>query len=124
MGGVIHLGMLYLLTEYLHMWYIFSAILAFICAVTHNFLMNKYWTFRDTAPYIYAQFVIFFIISCITLGIHLTVLYVLTEYLGLWYMLAQCIAILIGLSNNYLGNKTFTFKEKNGEKKRVKKHNQ
>ena len=108
-GGVIHLGLLYALTEFLHIWYIFSAAAAFTAAVTNNFILNKYWTFQDRAPEVPKQFVTFFVISVISLVINLSVLYVLTEYVGLWYMTAQLIAILVALSNNYLGNKKLTF---------------
>ncbi|KYK30797.1 MAG: hypothetical protein AYK19_17670 [Theionarchaea archaeon DG-70-1] len=108
-GGVIHLGLLYFLTEFFHIWYMISAAIGFTVAVVNNFVLNKYWTFQDTAPEIPRQFVSFFVISVVSLGINLSVLYVLTEYTGMWYMAAQLVAILVALSNNYLANKKFTF---------------
>jgi putative flippase GtrA len=77
--------------------------------VVHNFILNKYWTFKNRVPEIPRQFISFFVISVISLGINLSVLYILTEYIGVWYMAAQIVAILVALSNNYLGNKKFTF---------------
>jgi putative flippase GtrA len=109
-GGVINLGLLYSLTEFLHIWYIMSAALAFTAAVVNNFVLNKRWTFQNTAPEVSKQFVSFFIISIISLALNLSVLYILTEYVGMWYMTAQVIAILVALSNNYMSNKKFTFK--------------
>jgi putative flippase GtrA len=108
-GGIIHLGLLYWLTEFFGIWYMVSASIGFTVAVVHNFILNKYWTFKNRAPEIPRQFVSFFVISVVSLGINLSVLYILTEYIGIWYMAAQIVAILVALSNNYLGNKRFTF---------------
>lgn len=108
-GGIITLGVLYGLTEFFNIWYIFSAGIAFVIAVINNFLLNKYWTFKDHTPKIYQQFMTFFVISVTSLTINLSVLYILTEYIKIWYMTAQIAAILVALSNNYLGNKRFTF---------------
>jgi len=110
-GAVIHLGLLYFLTEFVHIWYMISATLGFTAAVVNNFVWNKYWTFGDRAPEIPRQFASFFIISVVSLAVNLSVLYVLTEFFGIWYMVAQVVAILVALSNNYLGNKKFTFKQ-------------
>jgi dolichol-phosphate mannosyltransferase len=109
LGGIIHLGLLYWLTEFVGTWYIVSASIGFTAAVVNNFVLNKYWTFKNRAPEIPRQFLSFFVISVVSLGINLSVLYILTEYIGVWYMAAQIVAILVALSNNYLGNKKFTF---------------
>ncbi|MGD2248864.1 MAG: GtrA family protein [Candidatus Methanofastidiosia archaeon] len=108
-GGVITLGVLYGLTEFLNIWYMISAGIAFTLAVSNNFVLNKYWTFKDSTPKIYHQFVIFFVINVTSLVINLSVLYVITEFMEIWYVKAQIAAILVALSNNYLGNKKFTF---------------
>jgi putative flippase GtrA len=109
-GGVIHLGLLYTLTEFFYIWYLISAAAGFTASVVNNFILNKYWTFQNTAPEIPRQFVSFFIVSGVSLCINLSVLYILTEYTGMWYMAAQLVAIFVALSNNYLANKKFTFK--------------
>ncbi len=108
-GTLIHLGLLYILTEFFYIWYIFSAAAAFMVAVANNFVWNKYWTFKDKTPEIPRQFISYTVVNIISLGINLSVLYILTEYVGMWYMTAQVVAILVALSNNYLGNKKFTF---------------
>jgi dolichol-phosphate mannosyltransferase len=108
-GALIHLGLLYSLTEFFHIWYMVSAAVGFMVAVANNFVWNKYWTFNDKTPEIPRQFVSYTVVNSISLGINLSVLYILTEYIGMWYMIAQIIAILVALTNNYLGNKRFTF---------------
>ncbi|MBU7038226.1 MAG: GtrA family protein [Theionarchaea archaeon] len=108
-GALINLGLLYLLTEFCHMWYILSAAVGFTVAVLNNFVWNRSWTFKNKSPRIPRQLLLFFIINVISLCINLSVLYMLTEYAGMWYMKAQIVAILVAVSNNFLGNRRFTF---------------
>jgi putative flippase GtrA len=108
-GALIHLGLLYSLTELFHMWYVLSAAIGFTVAVLNNFVWNRLWTFKNTSPCIPRQLLLFFIINVISLCINLSVLYILTEYAGMWYMEAQIVAILVAVTNNFLGNRRFTF---------------
>lgn len=108
-GALIHLGLLYFLTEFCHMWYVFSAALGFTVAVLNNFVWNKLWTFKNRSPRIPRQLLLFFTINVISLCINLSVLYILTEYAGMWYIEAQIVAILVAVTNNFLGNRRFTF---------------
>jgi putative flippase GtrA len=108
-GALIHLGLLYSLTEFLHIWYVLSAAIGFTVAVLNNFVWDRLWTFKNTSPRIPRQLVLFFTINVISLCINLSVLYVLTEYAGMWYIEAQIVAILVAVANNFLGNRRFTF---------------
>jgi putative flippase GtrA len=108
-GALIHLGLLYSLTEFLHIWYVLSAAIGFTVAVLNNFVWDRLWTFKNTSPRIPRQLLLFFTINVISLCINLSVLYVLTEYAGMWYIEAQIVAILVAVANNFLGNRRFTF---------------
>jgi len=46
MGFFIATGILYSLTEYLHLWYMFSQVFATLVSATCNFLSHKYFTYR------------------------------------------------------------------------------
>jgi len=110
-GMLINLAILYALVEYAGLWYILAASIAFVFAVINNFVWNKFWTFKDVdIKGVGTQFSKFFIISVISLGINLAVLYALVEYLFIWYMLAQIIAIVFATGSNFIGNKFWTFK--------------
>jgi putative flippase GtrA len=108
-GALIHLGLLYFLTEFLHIWYVLSAAMGFTVAVLNNFVWNKLWTFKNRSPRIPRQLLLFFTINVISLCINLSVLYILTEHAGMWYIEAQIVAILVAVTNNFLGNRRFTF---------------
>lgn len=45
-GAVIQLGLTYLLTERVHLYYIFSLAIAIVLATIWNFIMNLKWTFK------------------------------------------------------------------------------
>ncbi len=109
-GTIINLIILYSLTEFLGIYYIISAIFAFIIAATNNFILNKTWTFNEKISYKtldkYSQF---FSVSLVALLINISFLYILTEFLGIHYLISQVIAIGLALSINFLGNKIWTF---------------
>lgn len=106
----INLIVLYALTEYFHIYYIISAVFAFLAAVTNSFLLNKTWTFKENIAYKASlKYFKFIIISVTALLINLIVLYVLVEYFKIWYIYAQLIGIVSNLIINFLGNKLWTF---------------
>ena len=43
--------------------------------------------------------------------VNLGILFVLTEFAGLWYLLSSSIAIYVSITTNFLLNKTWTFKD-------------
>ncbi len=109
---LIHLSILYVLTEFFSVWYILSSFLAFLVAVTNSFIFNTLWTFKkDIKHKTTTRYGKFFIVSVITALLNLFFLYVFTEYIGLWYMLSQLVAIVLTLMMNFIGNKFWTFKE-------------
>lgn len=113
LGTIVNLAILYGLVEFVKLWYVFGAAIAFVIAATHNYILNKIWTFKDRRTgktFIAKQWTQFFVISIFSLGINLAVLYGLVEFFGLWYIFAQLIAIFVALFSNFLGNKYWTFK--------------
>ena len=108
----IHLSILYILTEFFSVWYILSSLIAFLFAVTNSFILNTLWTFKKNIKHkTTTKYGKFFIVSAITALSNLLFLYIFTEFVGLWYMLSQVIAIVLTLMMNFIGNKFWTFKE-------------
>ena len=95
-GGIsfsVNLILLYSLTEFLGLWYIFSATLSFVVAFIIGFMMNKFWTFTNISETgIRAQIFVYLFINLFNLALNNTILYFLVESWGLWYVLAQVIA--------------------------------
>ncbi len=43
--------------------------------------------------------------------VNLGILFALTEFVGLWYLLSSTIAIYVSITSNFLFNKTWTFRD-------------
>ncbi|HUS49331.1 MAG TPA: GtrA family protein [Candidatus Paceibacterota bacterium] len=109
---LIHLSVLYILTEFFSVYYILSSLLAFLVAVTNSFIMNTLWTFkRDIKHKTITRYGKFFLISIISSFSNLFFLYLFTELFGIWYMFSQIIAIGLTLMMNFIGYKFWIFKE-------------
>ena len=96
LAAFIHIGTLYLLTEYARLWYIYSNIFAFFIAFMFNFFAQKYWVFRDRAhESISWQMPLHLAVALFNLGLNTLLLYTFVEYFGMWYVLAQAFASVI-----------------------------
>ena len=92
----INLTALYLLTEYAGIWYIYSSILAFAVAFSFNFTLQKYWVFQSGEhTKIPRQLPLHLGVALVNLVINTILLYLLVEYVHVWYVLAQAIASAI-----------------------------
>jgi len=112
MGTVLNLFLLSFLTEFAGVYYIYSAIIGFVAAATHNYVLNKIWTFKEVlGKGFFIKGVQFFIVSLIALAVNVSLLYFFTEFLKIYYVVSQAIAILITLFVNFFGNKIWTFKK-------------
>jgi dolichol-phosphate mannosyltransferase len=110
LGTLINLAVLYSLTEMLGIYYILSAVAAFVTAVTSNFLLNKVFTFRERLGHkATSKYLKFLVVSVLGLSVNLALLYVLTEFLRVYYLFSQVIAIVIAFFVNFFGNKKWTF---------------
>jgi len=111
-GTALNVCIVYTLTEYFNMYYIQSALFAFCIAVTANFIFNKIWTFKEKIYVrIVHKYINFFLVSLCALVVNIFFLYLFTEFLSIYYIVSQLIAIGIALLINFIGNKIWTFHE-------------
>ena len=109
-GTFVNIFILYTLTERFKVYYVISSLFAFVVAVSVNFIFNKIWTFNEKIYYkTIKEFISFLIVSLFALSINILFLYIFTEYLGIYYIVSQIIAIGISLVINFIGNKIWTF---------------
>ncbi|HLC24372.1 MAG TPA: GtrA family protein [Nitrosopumilaceae archaeon] len=110
-GVLVNLGILFALTEFVGLWYLLSSTIAIYVSITSNFLLNKTWTFRDTAIkqrdfLMYGKFIG---VSLVGMGIQLGFNYMFVEKLSVYYLLAALISIMIASSVNFVLNRRLTF---------------
>ena len=110
-GVLVNLGILFALTEFVGLWYLLSSTIAIYVSITSNFLLNKTWTFRDTAIkqrdfLMYGKFIG---VSLVGMGIQLGFNYMFVEKLSVYYLLAALMSIMIASSVNFVLNRRLTF---------------
>jgi dolichol-phosphate mannosyltransferase len=86
-----------------------AAVLAFCVAVTNNFLLNRYWTFRARSGHAGFQAARFLLVSLFALAFNLAVLELLVSVGGMPKIPSQAIAILAATPMNFVGNKLWSF---------------
>jgi dolichol-phosphate mannosyltransferase len=91
-------------------YYLLSAVIAFVFAVTNNFLWNRYWTFKATDGHAGFQAARFLIVSLFALVFNLVVLKGLVQ-VGVGEFPAQVVAIVCATPLNFVGNKLWSFRE-------------
>ncbi|MFA6519686.1 MAG: ChbG/HpnK family deacetylase [Candidatus Paceibacterota bacterium] len=94
------LSLLYVLTEWFSLWYLYSATIAYAISIAVSFAFQKFWTFQNSiSAAARAQFIRFLFLNIMNIGLNACGVYLLTE-LGLWYIASEFfVALLIALSS-------------------------
>jgi putative flippase GtrA len=89
---IVHLSILYLLTEYIILWYMWSASIAFIFGILTSFSLQKWWTYTEkTLTTIPTQATLYLLITVCGMIANSFLLYILVEFLDFWYIFGQII---------------------------------
>lgn len=83
--------------------------LGFCFAVTNNFLLNRYWTFKSGDQPLTGQFVKFILVSLAGLLLNNILLYLFVKYTNRNFYLLKLIVIGLVFFWNYFINLLFTF---------------
>jgi putative flippase GtrA len=108
-GMVIDFGITWVCKEKLQLNKYISNSLGFCCAVTNNFLLNRYWTFVATSHPFARQFATFAAVSLTGLVINNMLLYLLVKYTKTNFYFLKLIVIGLVFFWNYFANFLFTF---------------
>ena len=111
-GVVVNLGLLWILTEFAGLFYLYSALISIEASIISNFMLNEHWTFRDRRQKHISMFrrgVKFNIVSIAGMLINMAVLYVFTEFAGLYYMYSEMLGIVAAFLWNYFINLYWTW---------------
>ncbi|ADN35834.1 GtrA family protein [Methanolacinia petrolearia DSM 11571] len=105
------IGILYLLTDELGVWYLESAAVSYCCGTVLSYWLNKHLTFRDSSRKYLSQFLLFAAISISSLLLTLCIIWVSVEIFSLSYLTGKVIAIIIAFFWNFTGQSRITFKD-------------
>lgn len=112
-GASTQIGLLYIFTDILGVWYIRSSIIAFAVAVCVSFILQKFWTFRDgKLNQAHHQFLSYLGVAVAGIVINTALMFVFVDAFGIWYILAQVIAGAFIMVFNFMMYKFFIFHKK------------
>ncbi|WP_294477383.1 GtrA family protein [uncultured Bacteroides sp.] len=107
---VVDFGLLYVLTEYLSLYYILSASLSFIVGLLINYFISILWVFSDyKSSNRVAEFIYFALIGIVGLLLNVFILWLITEFFDIYYMYSKLIAAVVVYLWNFLARKYFLF---------------
>jgi dolichol-phosphate mannosyltransferase len=112
-GIVVNMGFLWYLTEYVGLYYLLSSLFAIELSILNNFIWNDIWTFKyggsNKLTSRWQRLITFHVISAGGLAINWGVLYLLTSVVGVYYLIANLIGILLAFSWNFMVNRRVTW---------------
>jgi dolichol-phosphate mannosyltransferase len=109
------LGILWVMTEMAHLYYLLSNVVGFEISVFNNFIWNEIWTFRDRVGsntmwnMRLKRLLKYNTVSVGTLVLNTAILFGLTHFLGVYYMTSALIGIFVAAILNYAINTTVTW---------------
>jgi putative flippase GtrA len=126
-GFVIHGGLLYLLRDVVGINQFVANIIGFVAAASSNYFLNRVWTFRSQEKQVAVEYLKFFIVSVVGLGINSGTLWLQSLLLPDWaaegdprFYILWIVAVAVTTLWNFFGNLLFTFRGV-GEVKEVEK---
>ncbi len=103
LGVLLYYLILYILTDVAGVWYMVSAVIASIVNYISNFVLQKFWTFKNKdTKNIHWQASKYAVMTVFLFVANLFLLYVLVEYARLWYLAAQIIVTILLTAISYL----------------------
>ena len=108
-GYVVNLAVFTVCVHALSLNYRLAALVAFLVAVTNNFVWNRHWTFDARDGHAGQQSARFFAVSVAAFCFNLAALEVLVSVGGVAEVPAQAIAIVLATPVSFAGNKLWSF---------------
>ncbi len=108
---VVYFVLLYVFTEYGHIFHLTSLIIAYLASIFVNFLISKHAVFSSHMQKSSRQFAKFFLVALIGLCLQYGLVYFFTS-LNLQYLIANVVASAMVYVVSFSLNRSFTFREK------------
>lgn len=108
---IVDFSSLFVLTDILGIYYLVSAAIAFILGLIANYVLSISWVFNKRAlGNVWSEFTIFAVIGMIGLGLNELIIWLFTDYVGLYYLASKIISAAIILFWNFFARKYTLFR--------------
>lgn len=92
--------------------YLRGVVAAFCVALLVAFTLQKYWTFRKrTMDGAHREFILYTAFALLSLLLNGSLMFFFVEYLGMWYLAAQCVTVVCVAGVTFFLNRRFTFQQ-------------
>lgn len=110
----VNLAFLALFTGMFDMWYLTSAVAAFLIAFFVSFALHKFWTFGDhSRDGLHVQMGMYLLVAVINLGLNTLSVYLFVEWAGFHYLVAQTVAGAFIAIENFFVSQRVIFRRSN-----------
>jgi putative flippase GtrA len=99
------------LTRGVHLYFLYANLISLLVAMTSSFILNKYWTFKDTNKDLQKQYLKFVLVNVVYFFLYNAVLFSLVHWLKIFDLMAKAVAVVAGLFWNFGANRYWTFKK-------------
>jgi putative flippase GtrA len=108
---IVDFSLLYLLTNYLNLYYLLSALIAFIAGLLINYFLSIRWVFyRRNVTNRKLEFVIFMVIGIVGLALNELLLWLFTDILLFYYLISKIFTAIFVYLWNFFARKLLLFK--------------
>ena len=112
-GILVNEGLLWLFTDGIGFFYLYSAIIGIEASIASNFILNNVWTFRDrrkASGGIFARFIRYNLACLIGVGLNVSILWLMTEIIGMHYLISNLFGIAVAVIWNYTASLKWIWK--------------
>lgn len=102
--------LLYVFTEYMHLYYIYSSLVSFAICLVLWFIYQKYYTFSSRSDRFLLEFTTFSLFQISSYVIYLVILRLWVDYLWFYYVFIAFLGKSVAFVWNFIMNHYFNFK--------------
>jgi len=115
-GFLVNMSILWFLTEKVGVYYLLSSIAAIEISLLNNYVLNDLWTWHDRGKEgkteYFKRMLQYHVSSSAAMLTNISILWILTELFGIYYLASNIFGILCGALLNFFINDRWTFKHK------------
>lgn len=99
-AALVNITVLFIATNFFHVWYLLASILSFSVALAYNFYLQKLWTFGLRKSALTHGLAAFAGVNVVNLLLNTAGMYLFVDVVGLWYISAQLLtSAIIGIES-------------------------